>query len=148
MTDYNLFDYTLSGFASDYSDHFDNLTTENYEDSDDYELNITRAFSTNANPDKEEFCVNEYGYISNIETDEAVIPFYNKGGYITSDLHYADGTTELVNNHRVCAEAFVNNPFLLNSVDHTYPDKSNMHISNLTWMLLEDNISKGNKVIL
>jgi len=72
-----------------------------------------------------------------------------KGGKIKSYLRvcvkYKDGKYLDKKVHRLVAEAFIDNPSNLETVNHKDYNGFNNHFSNLEWMSLKDNILHGKK---
>ena len=66
-------------------------------------------------------------------------PSNNPRGYLQVCL-YKDGNRKQLLVHRLAAEAFIQNPNNLETVNHKDEDKTNNTVGNLEWMTLEDNI--------
>ena len=64
------------------------------------------------------------------------------GGYLFVKL-YKDGKVEQPKIHRLVAEAFIQNPNNLDTVNHKDEVKTNNTVSNLEWMSIRDNNNYG-----
>ena len=67
-------------------------------------------------------------------------PGKNSSGYLLVSLH-KDGHGKTVKIHRIVAEAFIQNPQGLETVNHKDEVKTNNVASNLEWMSREDNVA-------
>ena len=61
-------------------------------------------------------------------------------GYLQVNL-YKDGQRKMQLVHRLVAEAFIQNPQGLETVNHKDEVKTNNTVSNLEWMSMEDNVA-------
>ena len=69
-------------------------------------------------------------------------PQKNQGGYLRVGL-YKDGHKKRLLVHRIVAEAFIQNPQGLETVNHKDEVKTNNTVTNLEWMSLKDNLNYG-----
>ena len=65
-------------------------------------------------------------------------------GYLRVTI-YKDGHAKRLLVHRLVAEAFIQNPNNLETVNHKDEDKTNNVASNLEWMSIADNINYGTR---
>ena len=69
-------------------------------------------------------------------------PGKNTWGYLKVVL-YKDGHGKTITVHRLVAEAFIQNPNNLETINHKDEDKTNNVASNLEWMSIKDKINYG-----
>lgn len=92
------------------------------------------------------YIVTTEGKVYNYNTAKEIKQCEQTSGYkVVSLCNKGEVKQRLV--HRLVAEAFIENPNNLATVDHIYPDKSNNSVENLQWMSLYDNQSKSNKIV-
>ena len=87
--------------------------------------------------------VSSYGRVKNVETGKFLKPYDNGNGYLQVQLFNTDGRKALLV-HRIVAQAFLENPGNLATVDHINGDKTNNNVENLQWMTQADNTRKAN----
>ena len=79
-------------------------------------------------------------------TDRILKPRKNGDGYLQVGL-WKDGHVKTVRIHRLVAEAFIQNPNNLETVNHKDEVKTNNTVSNLEWMSKKDNNNYGSRTI-
>ena len=85
--------------------------------------------------------VSDLGRVKSLKYGKEKILKHRKttGGYLQVSL-CKDGHVKSVRIHRLVAEAFIQNPNNLKTVNHKDEDKTNNTVSNLEWMSRADNI--------
>ena len=76
--------------------------------------------------------------------DKILKPWKTHKGYLRVNL-YKDGQRKMQFVHRLAAEAFIQNPNNLETVNHKDEDKTNNTVINLEWMSREDNNNYGTR---
>lgn len=93
------------------------------------------------------YAVTSCGRVYSYKSKKFLKPWNNGYGYLHVTL-YKNGKTKKFKVHRLVAEAYIENPEGLETVDHIDGDKTHNNVQNLQWMTLEDNIRKAqNKTI-
>lgn len=87
------------------------------------------------------YCISDAGDVYSTIKNKKLQPNHHRDGYLIATL-YRDNKQFKKKIHRLVAEAFIQNPNHLDTVDHIDSDKTNNHVSNLQWMSNEDNIIK------
>ena len=77
-------------------------------------------------------------------TEKIFKPWKTHDGYLRVGLH-KDGQRKMSLVHRLVAEAFIQNPNNLETVNHKDEVKTNNTVSNLEWMSKRDNINYGTR---
>ena len=82
--------------------------------------------------------VSKQGRIKNTMTGRILKPQDNGGGYEQVTL-CKDGKSKKLQVHRLVAQAFIDNPNDLETVNHIDEDKHNNNVENLEWLSSGDN---------
>ena len=93
----------------------------------------------------ENYQVSNLGRVYNTKTHRYLKGGKGKNGYIRVTIYDNFGKKAYKNIHRLVAEAFLDNPHNLETVNHINHNKDDNSISNLEWMSRKDNCSDGAK---
>lgn len=85
------------------------------------------------------YLVSNKGRIMNGKTGKILKPADNGHGYEIVDL-YQNGKRKKLRVHRLVAQAFIDNPNNLETINHIDENKHNNCVENLEWMSNGDNI--------
>jgi len=85
------------------------------------------------------YLVSNKGRIMNGKTGKILKPRDDRRGYEKVDL-YQNGKSKSLKVHRIVAQAFIDNPNDLETVNHIDENKHNNNVENLEWMSNGDNI--------
>lgn len=83
-------------------------------------------------PEYENYAVNEYGDVKNVNTNYLMATDINSAGYERVQVR-KDGKSKKLFRHRLVAQNFLDNPNNYKEVNHIDGDKHNNHVSNLEW---------------
>ena len=88
--------------------------------------------------------VSDIGRVKSLKYGKEKIlkPGKDRGGYLQVSL-CKDGHVKTARIHRLVAEAFIQNPNNLATINHKDEVKTNNAVSNLEWMSMKDNINYG-----
>lgn len=89
-----------------------------------------------ANPN---YSITECGRVFNIKTNKEVRGHTTRYGYTTLGMSY-NGISRTYRVHRLVADAYLDNPYMLPFVNHKDGNKSNNHVSNLEWCTAHHNL--------
>lgn len=88
------------------------------------------------------YAVTSCGKVWSYRTEKFLKPVANQDGYMTVCL-CKDGKQKVVKIHQLVAEAYIDNPDNLDTVDHIDNNKTHNYINNLRWMSREDNARRA-----
>ena len=90
--------------------------------------------------------VSDLGRVKSLKYGKEKIlkPLKHTCGYLQVNL-FKDGHGKAIYVHRIVAEAFIQNPNNLETVNHKDEDKTNNAVSNLEWMSKRDNDNYGTR---
>lgn len=86
------------------------------------------------------FKVSNAGDIKAVKTNHLLNQTTSKKGYKRVSLQHKTMTV-----HRIVAQAFIDNPKDLKTVNHIDNNKSNNNVDNLEWMSMKDNLALSSK---
>lgn len=89
----------------------------------------------------EDYIISNYGKVFSTKNGKFLKMCKNKNGYLQVGL-WKDRKCKKVYIHRLVAENFINNPLMLETVDHLDGNKLNNRVDNLQWLSNSDNVSK------
>jgi hypothetical protein len=85
-----------------------------------------------------DYFVSTHGNIENAKTGELLKPSIATTGYYYVGL-CKNGKVKKISNHRLVAEAFIDNPYNKQYVDHVNNDKLDNSVENLRWATNQEN---------
>lgn len=83
-------------------------------------------------PEYENYAVNEYGEVKNVNTNHIMATDINSAGYERIQVR-KNGKSKKLFRHRLVAQNFLDNPNNYKEVNHIDGNKHNNHVSNLEW---------------
>lgn len=89
------------------------------------------------------YAITSCGRVYSYKSKKFLKPQKNTKNYLFVTL-YKSGKPKSFFVHRLVAEAYIENPNNLETVDHIDSNKSNNSINNLQWLSSEDNVRKAN----
>lgn len=91
----------------------------------------------------ENYGITSCGKVWSFYKNKFLTQFKDRDGYLRVNL-YKENKLYQKGIHRLVAEAYIQNPENLETVDHIDGDKSHNYIKNLQWMTSRDNVVKAN----
>ena len=88
------------------------------------------------------YAITEDGQVWSHKNQRFLKPYRDNRGYLKVDLRNGE-IRKQCRVHRLVAEAFIPNPFGLDTVNHIDENKENNCVDNLEWMSVGDNVRYG-----
>ena len=88
------------------------------------------------------YAITSCGKVWSYQSKKFLKPQKTKSGYLYVGL-YKDTKVRKFYVHRLVAEAYIENPNNLKTIDHIDGNKEHNYIKNLQWMTQSDNTTKG-----
>ena len=89
------------------------------------------------------YAITSCGKVYSYKRKKFLSPGKTRGGYLIVCL-CKNGQGKMFRVHRLVAEAYIENPLGLETVDHIDGDKTHNNVQNLQWMTQADNTRKAN----